>query len=579
MSMKMTQFRSLSDRRFPRQGLSCFLLLLLTFPASAVRGDQTRLSQPDERVRSVLVEVYFRQGDAERAAAMAAIEELKKDRGGITIVLRDTEETPRNQERLDAILRHYKVAQQTSPVIYSCNRVIYDVSKSNSWRSQLRGTLRMEVFVRTGCSHCAAAKQWLPQFMKTYPGLELVYRDISADSASAARLSRIVEQHHTMAASVPVFYAADKLLVGFENERSTGERLQSILKPWTRDAPKVDDSKRLQKQNPAGEPSTTRFLRNAVGSLNAFVATQTLEAVVFQDSEEVVSDRTSAAADEEPELPLPSDDGSKPEDAELALPGSGIDSLTDDETSDHIEVPVLGRLSASKLGMPLFTLAIGLIDGFNPCAMWVLLFLLSILVNLKDRLRIIAIAGTFVVVSGLAYFAFMAAWLNVFALIGYLRPIQIALALMAIVIGLVHVKDFFAFRQGLSLSIPESAKPGIYARVRRIVTAEHMSGAVAGAIVLAILVNIIELLCTAGLPALYTNILMQQGLPAAGRYAYLALYIAAYMIDDTLMVSIVVITLSKRKLQETQGRWLKLISGAAILLLGGVMLFRPEWLH
>lgn len=72
---------------------------------------------------------------------------------------------------------------------------------------------------------------------------------------------------------------------------------------------------------------------------------------------------------------------------------------------------------------------------------------------------------------------------------------------------------------------------------------------------------------------------MQQGLSAISRYAYLALYILAYMFDDSLMVSIVVLTLSKRKLQETQGRWLKLISGAAILLLGLIMLLRPEWLH
>jgi uncharacterized membrane protein HdeD (DUF308 family) len=122
-------------------------------------------------------------------------------------------------------------------------------------------------------------------------------------------------------------------------------------------------------------------------------------------------------------------------------------------------------------------------------------------------------------------------------------------------------------------------KPGIYARVRSIVTAEHMAGAVTGAITLAVLVNIVESLCTAGLPALYTNILMQQGLSAAGRYAYLGLYIAAYMFDDTLMVAVVVITLSKRRLQETQGRWLKLISGIAILLLGVIMLFRPDWLH
>jgi hypothetical protein len=229
--------------------------------------------------------------------------------------------------------------------------------------------------------------------------------------------------------------------------------------------------------------------------------------------------------------------------------------------------------------MPVFTIAVGLVDGFNPCAMWVLLFLLSILVNLGDRTRILAIAGTFVAVSGIAYFAFMAAWLNVFMLVGYLRPIQAVLAVLAILIGAVHVKDAIAFKQGISLSNPESAKPGIYARVRRIVNAEHLAGAVVGATTLAVMVNVIELLCTSGLPALYTNILVQQGHTAPVRYGYLALYIAAYMLDDCLMLLVVVVTLSKTKLQKTQGRLLKLLSGVAILALGLIMLFRPQWLE
>ena len=259
------------------------------------------------------------------------------------------------------------------------------------------------------------------------------------------------------------------------------------------------------------------------------------------------------------------------DDATVVVVGGG-----EDET---IDLPWLGRLDAGRLGMPLFTLAVGLVDGFNPCAMWVLLLLLSILVNLRDRTRILAIAGTFVVVSGLAYFAFMAAWLNVFQWIGMLRPVQIALGSMAVAIGLVHIKDFFAFKQGPSLSIPESAKPGIYARIRRIVNAENLPAAVAGAFVLAVLVNMVELLCTAGLPAMYTGILTQRDYPAALRYGYLGLYIAAYMFDDALMVAGVVISLSRLKLQETGGRWLKLVSGGVVLALGLVMLVRPGWLE
>ena len=151
--------------------------------------------------------------------------------------------------------------------------------------------------------------------------------------------------------------------------------------------------------------------------------------------------------------------------------------------------------------------------------------------------------------------------------------------MLAIVIGLVHVKDFFAFHRGPSLSIPESAKPGIYARIRRIVTAENLPAAVAGAFVLAVLVNLVELLCTAGLPALYTSILTQRGYSTAARYGYLGLYILAYMFDDALMVATVVASLTRVRLQETGGRWLKLVSGVVILLLGVTMLTRPDWLE
>jgi cytochrome c biogenesis protein CcdA len=247
--------------------------------------------------------------------------------------------------------------------------------------------------------------------------------------------------------------------------------------------------------------------------------------------------------------------------------------------SDVIDLPVFGELRVSDLGLPLFTFLVGLVDGFNPCAMWILVFLLSVLVNVKDRRKILLIAGTFVLVSGIAYFAFMAAWLNLFMLIGIARKTQVILGVLAMLIGIINVKDFFAFKKGISLSIPESSKPGLYKRVREIVSAKYLTAALAGVIVLAVIVNMVELLCTAGLPALYTQILTMQELPLWKNYSYLALYIAAYMLDDTILLTVVVATLSHRRLQEREGRWLKLISGLVILMLGLVMIFKPEWLQ
>lgn len=251
-----------------------------------------------------------------------------------------------------------------------------------------------------------------------------------------------------------------------------------------------------------------------------------------------------------------------------SLPGAG--------EVQTISVPVFGDLDVTRIGLPLFTVALGLVDGFNPCAMWVLLFLLSILVNVRRRDRIIMIAGTFVFVSALVYFLFMAAWLNVFLVAGYSRAIQITLGVIALIVGSVHVKDFFALHRGMSLGIPEAVKPAIYSRVRRIVQAENLPLALAATLLLAVLVNIVELLCTAGLPALYTQILARYDLSATGYTLYLVLYNIAYMADDTVVVAIAVITLGHRRLQEREGRWLKLLSGGFILVLGAILIFAPE---
>jgi hypothetical protein len=243
----------------------------------------------------------------------------------------------------------------------------------------------------------------------------------------------------------------------------------------------------------------------------------------------------------------------------------------------RIDTP-FGEFSVKDLGLPVFTLIMGLIDGFNPCAMWVLLFLLSILVNVRDRTRILLIAGTFVIVSGLVYFAFMAAWLNLFLLAGFARWIQILLGLVAIGIGLVHVKDFMLPGKGLSLSIPEAAKPGLYVRTRAVIQARSLALALLSVTTLAFMVNVVELLCTAGLPALYTQILSQYGLSALQYYGYLALYNLAYIFDDAVMVTIAVVTLRKHKLQQGEGRWLKLVSGLVVITLGALLLFAPHWL-
>ena len=365
----------------------------------------------------------------------------------------------------------------------------------------------VEVFVRTGCPHCEAAKAFLEDLRRARPELRILIHAIDRDPAALARLETLARAQALAVVGVPTFYLRGELIVGYQDERTTGVRLLALL-----------------------DRSSTA-----------------VEAEPFSACRSLPPDCRSTAA------PRPAEE-------------------------DSVVLPWLGRVRAGELGLPLFTLAIGLLDGFNPCAMWVLLFLLSLLVTLRDRFAMALLAGTFVIVSGLVYFAFMAAWLNLFLLVGLSRPVQLTLGALATGIGAVNVKDFFAFRRGLSLSIPESAKPGLYARIRRIVQAEDRTGALVGVVLLAGLVNVVELLCTAGLPALYTHVLTTYNLPTWHYYAYLGLYNLAYIADDALMVTLAVVTLGRRKLEEREGRWLKLISGAVMIALGLLLILKPSLL-
>ncbi|MFI3188023.1 MAG: NrdH-redoxin [Methylococcales bacterium] len=226
------------------------------------------------------------------------------------------------------------------------------------------------------------------------------------------------------------------------------------------------------------------------------------------------------------------------------------------------------KLSLEDVGLPLFTIAMGVLDGFNPCSMWVLLLVIALLAPMNNRPRMLAIAGTFVAVEGIAYFMFMAAWLNLFLLIGLSRFSEIAIAVIALVAGLLNLKDFWRFGWGVSLSIPNAAKPAIYERIRNILQAKNMTAAIIGAVILAVLVQIVEFMCTSGFPALYTRILTLKQLDTVSYYSYILLYNVAYMLDDLIILSIGVITLSQHRLQEKEGRWLKLISGLTMVGLG-----------
>ena len=253
-------------------------------------------------------------------------------------------------------------------------------------------------------------------------------------------------------------------------------------------------------------------------------------------------------------------------------------STTDTQTAP-INIPLLPDIDINSLSLPLLTVVLAGLDSFNPCAFFVLLALMSLLVHARSRARMFAIGGIFVFFSGFIYFLFMVAWLNLFLVIGQLAWVTLAAGIIAVVLAVINIKDFFMFGRGVSLSIRESAKPGLFQRMRGLLQADNWPTMVVGAVTLAIAANSYELLCTAGFPMAFTRILTLHELSPTTHYFYLLLYNIIYIVPLFIIVVLFSLTLGARKLSEKEGRVLKLLSGVMMAELGIVLIFVPELIN
>jgi thiol-disulfide isomerase/thioredoxin len=250
----------------------------------------------------------------------------------------------------------------------------------------------------------------------------------------------------------------------------------------------------------------------------------------------------------------------------------------DESGSTMLDIPLLGSIATKDYSLPVLTVFIAGMDAFNPCAFFVLLFLLSMMVHSRSRARMALIGGIFVFFSGAIYFLFMAAWLNLFIYLGELRLITLIAGSVAVLIALINIKDYFWFKKGFSLSISDDEKPKLIDRIRQLLRMDSVVTAIVATIILAIVANSYELLCTAGFPMVYTRILTLRSLSIESYYLYLLLYNLIYIVPLLFIVVLFTIKLGSRKLSQQEGMVLKLLSGVMMLLLGVLLVLAPQLL-
>jgi len=215
-------------------------------------------------------------------------------------------------------------------------------------------------------------------------------------------------------------------------------------------------------------------------------------------------------------------------------------------------------------------------------------FLLALLVYTGSRKKMIIIGLTFILTSGAMYFLYM------LVLLGILNTpvfesnkfiLRLIIGVIAVIAGAINLKDFFAFKKGISLTIPDKYKPGIFKKMRSIInnmreadTGKAILISVLATILLAAFINIIELACTLFLPLIYSSVLTENVVSFSGQVIYIALYNLIYIIPLFGIFAAFLYSLKSHKLSESQGRILKLIGGLLMLILGLILLFKPELL-
>ncbi len=389
------------------------------------------------------------------------------------------------------------------------------IPASGVFAQEKTNDINIYFFWGEGCPHCAKEKPFLEKLEDKYPQVNVQSYEVWGNRENQKLLVDFGKKLNANVSGVPFTVVGEKYFIGWYNEQSTGKAIEDAVK--------------------CAQQESCRDIGREISTLSV---------------EKSSSGKNEEECDcEEEQSPLP----------------------------QKIKAPLLGEIETKNFSLPLLTIVLGALDGFNPCAMWALLFLISLLLGMKNRKRMWILGTAFIAASAVVYFLFMAAWLNLLLFIGFIVWIRVIIGLLALGGGVYNLREFFINKAVCKVTGDEKRQK-VFEKLKAITQKRQFWLALAGIIILAGAVNLVELICSAGLPVVFTQILALSSLAKWQHYLYILLYVFIFMLDDLIVFFVAMTTLRMTGITTKYARWSHLIGGILMLIIGLLLIFKPGWL-
>lgn len=378
--------------------------------------------------------------------------------------------------------------------------------------------INIHLFYGDGCPHCAHEKEFLEEYLKDVDDVKLYKYEVWYDSDNQELLSEVQEKLNNKQSGVPYTVIGDKVIIGY-SEGVTDVNIKKYIDSYKNDISSY---------------------RDYVGEITGISEVKTNNSKDKTQTKEKTTDN-----------------------------------------SESIDVPVLGNINAKTVSLPILAIVLGFVDGFNPCAMWILIFLITMLFNMKDKKKMWILGLTFILTSGIVYLLFMLTWLNLATFISKISFIRLAIAFVAIIVGIINLVKFsnsLTKKDDGCDVVDKKERKKIMQQINKITKEKKFILAIVGIIALAASVNIIELMCSIGIPLLFTQILAMNDLSTMQYGIYMFIYIFFFLIDDIVIFGISMFTLNVTGISTKYTKYSHLIGGIIMLLIGLLLIIKPELL-